>query len=74
MKTVATKLNNEDYENFINECNESECTPAEKLRQLIKNSGHIETLKKPKKHIIPENKFVDEPNSIPKMTITSIEN
>ena len=39
MKTVGTKLDNYEYEEFENYCNENGLTKSEQLRDLIKNYG-----------------------------------
>ena len=39
MKTVGTKLDNSEYEEFENYCDENGLTKSEQLRTLIKNYG-----------------------------------
>lgn len=40
MKTVGTKLDNSEYEEFEEYCNENGLTKSEQLRTLIKNYGN----------------------------------
>lgn len=39
MRTIATKVNNDVYNQLINECNRRGITKSEKIRELIQNQG-----------------------------------
>ena len=38
MKTIGTKLDNDEFEEFLEICNEEGCSKSEFLRKLVKNS------------------------------------
>ena len=37
MKTLATKLDNDEFEEFLDFCNDEGCSKSEKLRKLVKD-------------------------------------
>jgi len=43
MKVIATKLDDDEFEEFLEICNEEGCSKSEKLRKLVKD--HIAEMK-----------------------------
>lgn len=56
MKTIATKLDNKDYEKFLEICNESGCNKSEELRKIIRD--FIDTNEEPGESKINEVKKI----------------
>jgi len=63
MKTIGTKLDNDEFEEFLEICNEEGCSKSELLRKLIKNlirerieiiETEDESLPEPKVEIVEE--------------------
>jgi len=50
MKTIGTKLDNEEFEEFLEICNEEGCSKSELLRKLVKD------------HIRETNDFTEDEN------------
>ena len=72
MKTIATKLDNKDYERFLELCNESGNSKSEELRRIIRdfiegNEEPDESLEGPKQK--PEPKAVLELITEPKPSL-----
>ena len=63
MKTVTTKLDNDEFEEFLDICNDEGCSKSEMLRKLVKDFTKM-------------NAQVDEEESeeaVPELKITSID-
>ncbi len=66
MKTVATKLNKEDLDNFAKECEKDGTTVCEKLRNLVQASINNEPQKNKKnKESIPQT--TKQQNNLPQI-------
>ena len=48
MKTISTKVDRKDFDDFIESCNQDGCTVSEKLRALVLDSLGDDTPQKPK--------------------------
>ena len=60
MKTIATKLDNDEFDEFLEICNEDGCTKSEKLRKLVKDFIQAENDNTDEE---TENKIIPKPRS-----------
>ena len=77
MKTIGTKLDNKDFEKFIEMCNHDGMSVSEELRDLVRMSldAHEEGLEMEKEEKQQSQKILvrDSPQDEPKPTVTLIE-
>jgi len=76
MKTVGTKIDNEEFEKFTEMCLEKGCTRSETLRELIRHyteTGHPMQPKSKEKQKPQLIEIRDIPEDEPKPTVTLIE-
>ena len=77
MKTIGTKLDNKDYDKFLEMCNDDDICVSEELRDLVRMSldAYEEGLEKEKEEKQEPQliKIRDVPEDEPKPTATLIE-
>ncbi len=63
MKTVTTKLDNDEFEEFLDICNDEGCTKSEMLRKLVKDFTKMNA------QVVEE----ESEEAVPELKITSID-
>jgi len=64
MKTVTTKLDNDEFEEFLEICNDEGCSKSEMLRKLVKDFTKMNA------QVVEEE---SEEEAVPELKITSID-
>ena len=63
MKTVTTKLDNDEFEEFLDICNDEGCSKSEMLRKLVKDFTKMNA------QVVEE----ESEEAVPELKITSID-
>ena len=74
MKVIATKLDNDEFEEFLEICNEEGCSKSEKLRKLVKD--HIAEMKylvEESENETTKEEEVSQPKRATETTVTILE-
>jgi len=66
MKTVTTKLDNDEFEEFLEICNDEGCSKSEMLRKLVKDFTKMNAQ-------VVEDETESAENSIPELKVISID-